>query len=196
MRAALQEVALPVFDIATMGSSLTAGNAISRSWHRELRNALLPGKSEEIRTYNFGIGGADIDDAAPVADKVILLRPRVITIEYSMNDCQLDFTHVRTATIALLEELKAGTPDSLIYLMTMNPVVGSSLSATSRSNLGIFYQMYRDLAVSEDVGLIDTNPDWGGVTVAGIPDGIHPLADTNKDRLIPAMVEALTPLIG
>lgn len=196
MRVALQEVDLPVFDIATVGSSLTAGNAISRSWHRELRNALLPGKSEEIRTYNFGIGGADIDDASAVSGRVIELRPRVITVEYSMNDCQLDFSHVQAATIAMLDELKNGTPGSSIFLMTMNPVVGSSLSATSRPNLGIFYQMYRDLAVSEGVGLIDSYPDWVGVTLTDIPDGIHPTAEANAERLVPAIASVIAPLIG
>lgn len=186
---------MSAFDIATMGSSLTACNAIERSWQAELRSALAIGKSSEIFSYNFGVGGGNINTGHTVKDRVITLRPSAILIEYSMNDCNLDFSYARTQTIALLDDLKAGTPGSLLFLMTMNPVVGDSLSATLRDDLGIYYQMYRDLAVSEDVGLIDTTPDWSGVTEDDIPDGIHPLPATNASRLVPGIVAGLSAYI-
>lgn len=186
---------MPVFDIATMGSSLTAGNAVSRSWHRELRRSLVPGKATSIRTYNFGIGGADTNTGLAIVSQVVALKPRAVLIEYSANDCQLSFSVMRGKTIDLINALKVGTPTTGIYLMVMNPVVGSGPSAVGRPNLPTFHQMYRDLAVSENVGLIDTAPAWAGVTVAEIPDGIHPLPNTNLARLIPGIVASLSPLI-
>lgn len=186
---------MPVFDIATMGSSLTAGNAVSRSWHRELRRALVPGRVSTVRTYNFGIGGADTNTGLSIVNQVIALRPKAVLIEYSANDCQLSFSVMRAKTIDLINALKTGAPNTAIYLMVMNPVVGSGVSAVGRPNLPTFHQMYRDLSVSENVGLIDTAPAWLGVTISEIPDGLHALPDTNRARLIPGIVAALAPSI-
>jgi lysophospholipase L1-like esterase len=185
-----------VFDIATMGSSLTCGNAagLSESWHRDLRNALLPGSSEEIRTYNFGAPGGNYLTGLSTVAAVIRLRPRVVIIEYSMNDCNLVYADAEAGTITILDQLKSGAPDSALFLMTMNNVFGSNL--TTRNDLPDFYQMYRDLSVSESVGLIDSNPAWAGTTISDMLDEVHPTAQSNKTYLVPSIVAELEPLIS
>jgi lysophospholipase L1-like esterase len=185
-----------IFDIATMGTSLTAGSGASRSFHSDLEAALMPGKSRKIRTYNHGIpGGYTTDGIARVA-ATVAMRAKVILVEFSMNDCLKTMAAAQADAINLLNSLKASSPSSAIFLMTMNPVVGSSSSATIRANLPSYYQLYRDLALSQNVGLIDSYPRWYGVDLTEIPDGVHPTPSANKVRLIPAIAEALAGLIA
>lgn len=183
------------FDIATMGTSLTRGHNQTDSFHRYLEAGLSEGKFTPIRTYDFGISGGTTPIGMTVAPIVAQLRPRVITIEYSMNDCLSPIATVSANTIAMLDFLKAETPDSLIYLMTMNPVIGGGYEGTRRLGVGTYYQLYRDLAVSQNVGLIDSAPLWGGVGFSEIPDGIHGTAEAYRDRLLPLIVAELSPLI-
>lgn len=187
---------MAVFDIATMGSSLTCGNAtgVTTSWHTDLRNALRPGKADDICTYNFGVGGGNYLTGLSIVAQVTALRPSAVVIEYSMNDCNLTFSAAEAGTISLINQIKSGSPESAIFLMTMNNVFGSNL--TLRDDLPDFYQMYRDLSVSEGVGLIDSNPAWAGTTMSDMVDEVHPSAAANKAYLVPTMVAALAPLIG
>lgn len=184
-----------IFDIATIGTSLTAGSGAARSYHYDLEAALQPGKASKIRTYNHGIPGGYSSDGIAAYRLTSNMRAKVILIEFSMNDCLLSEATVEANTITLLDDLKAASPESAIYLMTMNPVVGSSGSATSRSALPDFYQMYRDLSVSQSVGLIDTYPTWSGVTEVEIPNGVHPTVEANRQYLVPAIASVLRPLI-
>lgn len=186
---------MPLFDIATMGTSLTAGNAVSRSWHRDLRQALMSAGEIEVTTYNFGVGGADINQGLSLVEQVSAIRPRAVTIEYSANDCQIPFQTAKSKTKELIAGLRTRCSQSEIFLLIMNPVVGSGPSASGRPLLPQFQQMYRDLSVSEDVGLIDSASMWAGVTLAEIPDGIHPLPESNRVRLIPALAAALGPRV-
>lgn len=182
---------MAVFDIATMGSSLTCGNApgVTASWHRDLEDALKPGKSSRIRTYNFGVGGGNYLTGLSLVGQVINLRPRVVLIEYSMNDCNLDYVDAQAGTIDIIDQIKVGSPDSAIYLMTMNKVFGDQL--TLRGDLPDFYQMYRNLAVSENVGLIDARPAFESTVEADYVDSVHPKAETNKAVLVPEIVSVL-----
>lgn len=184
-----------IFDIATMGTSLTAGSGAEQSFHRDLAAALRTGKECTLRLYNHGIPGGYSSDGLATVQNTVAMRPEVVLIEYSMNDCLTSLSTSESNTISIINALRTGTPDSVVYLMTMNPVVGSGASATSRSALPTFYQLYRDLSVSQSVGLIDTSPGWAGVTVADIPDGVHPTVAANRTYLIPAIAAALSPLI-
>lgn len=187
---------MEVFDIAALGTSLTAGHNVQSSYHRYLVPMLSAGKQSTIRTYNFGIPGGYTTTGMTVAPVAARLKPRVILIEYSMNDCLLPLATASANTISMLNLLKSASPGSLLYLMTMNSVIGSGSSITERANLADYYQIYRDLSVSQNVGLIDSFPMWSGVGFSEIPDGIHATAEAYRDRLLPLIVDQLSPLIS
>lgn len=185
------------FDIGTLGTSLTAGSGAAESYHRSLECALRPGKQSIIRSYNMGVAGGQTDPHGfanyPIVGK---LRPKVILIEFSMNDLFKGVTQARADMRTLLSGLQATSPTTKLFLMTMNTVVGSSSSATSRAAVNTYYQIYRDEVVLQPaVGLIDTYPAWSGATLTDIPDGVHPTVAANTARLIPAIVAVLGPLI-
>lgn len=187
------------YDVATIGTSLTAGGdtgaGVLEPYHLQLAPALQAGKASRIRTYNFGLGGGYTDPnglaAYPIAAR---LRPRVILIEFSMNDVLKSTSQARTDMRTLLSGLQAASPTSKLFLMTMNPVVGSSPSAVARAAVNTYYQIYRDeIALQPTVGLIDVYPSWSGATLTDIPDGVHPTSIAQKAKLIPAILAALGP---
>lgn len=186
------------FDIGTLGTSLTAGSGAKESWHRGLRASLAPGKQSVIRTYNFGVAGGTNVHGLSLSPLISKLKPKVMLIEYSMNECLNDYSTSQTETISIINTIRTASPSSLIYLMIMNPVLGDSLSATSRApTLGNFYQMYRNIAASrEDVEILDTTSNWSGLIQSEIPDGIHPTSETNIARLVPAISSILRPLFN
>lgn len=184
-----------VFDIATLGTSLTAGSGATMSYHRDLAAALRIGKSSTVRLYNFGIPGGYTSDGLANVQKVADLRPRVVLVEFTMNDCLISQATAQANTISLLNQLKSKSPGSDIFLLILNKVVGSSPSATSRSNLPAFNQMYRDLAASQNVGLIDTYSAWGPAGLSDIPDGVHPTPEANRLYAVPGIAGTLSSLV-
>jgi lysophospholipase L1-like esterase len=183
------------FSIAIMGTSLTQGTKAGASYLRDLRLALQANKKSIVNTFNYGIDGARTTTGVGIVDPVIRLRPNVILIEYLMNDCVSPYTDTSATTKTLLNSLKSGTPNSALYLMTMNPVRGSGSVATDRVQLETYNQTYRNLALSENVSLIDTYPGWAAATLSDIPDGLHASPAANRQYLIPALVSTLSHLI-
>lgn len=185
-----------VVDIATLGTSLTAGTGADQSFHLALQRALSVGKKTDVRTYNFGIGGGYTTNGLPLVPAVIRLRPKVVTVEYTMNDCLIPLVDAQANAITMLNQLKAGLPDSAIYLLILNKVIGAGgAGAVLRAGVNTYNDMYRALAVSQNVGLIDTYAAWGAATVTDIPDGVHPTVAANVTYALPGMVSALSPLI-
>lgn len=185
-----------IFDIATLGTSLTAGTGATRSFHLDLQRALSVGKESAVRTYNFGVGGGYTTDGLTKVAEVVRLRPKAVTVEFTMNDCLLDVPTAQANTITILDQLKVGLPDSQIFLLILNKVVGSSGSATARAGVNTFNDMYRSLAVSQGVGLIDTWAAWATATLTDIPDGVHPTVAANITYALPGMVAALSPFVN
>lgn len=188
------------FDIATLGTSLTANTAsyVKSAWQSTLELELMKGKKSKVRTYNFGFGGVTSSFAATQIPRLLPLRPKVVTIEYNMNDCALS-NSISTAQsqanhINIINAIQAALPDTLIFLMTMNPPIGAAVSG--RPNIEGYNNVYRALAASiEGVNIIDTAPSWAGATTALIPDNIHPNLAAWTSKLVPAMTTALAPLI-
>jgi lysophospholipase L1-like esterase len=191
---------MEIFDIATMGTSLTANwvSYIEGQWQELLQRALTPGKSSRSRVYNVGAGGVTSAYGLANIDRVLRYRPKAVTIEYNMNDCatanSISTAQSQSNHVAIINAIKDALPDAAIFLMTMNPPIGSAVSA--RPNIESYNDVYRALAASlEGVEIIDTAPSWAGATTALIPDDIHPNLAAWKSKLIPAMTTAIAPFV-
>ena len=200
---------MPVFDIAFVGTSLTAGtgtgvidvdNAVNGgSWMPKLERALQVGKQSEVRTYNFGFPGQNSNYGLAQADRYVPFRAKLYVFEFCMNDSpgvqDVSMAQARENVLAMASLVQARTPDAMIALMTMNPVVGSSSGALARPNLPDYHENYRNYASEMEWLLIDNALSWGGVTTTEIPDGIHPLLAEVEARLIPDIVSVVGTLI-
>lgn len=202
---------MEIFDIACMGGSTTAGFGVGTTyvpggWQPHLERALAPGKASRIRVYSFGKGGAGSvighNDQLPFVLKV---RPRVVLMEYMINDA-LGPNHASGAGqtledswdthVAIIQAIKAASPETLIYLQTLNPVMPwTEPDDRKRPNLAQYNALYPELADDQDVGFIDNFPLYAEVTQTDVPDGVHPIEACQKAILVPALVSALSPLI-
>lgn len=185
-----------ITDICAFGTSLTAGSADGSGgfWGPWLCEALTPGKSSRVRAYNEGGGGLDSNDALSRISRVTNYRPKIVTIEYLMNDCataaSISVAQSETNHTTIIADIRTALPDVLIFLMTMNPPIGAAVAA--RPNIEDYNDMYRALAVTLDVGLIDIAPDWTGAGGVMIPDGIHPTEAATKQIAVPAIAAGLS----
>lgn len=186
---------MQIFDIGTIGTSLTANTVsyIAGQWQETLQRALTPGKSSRVRIYNVGAGGVTSQYGLDNIGLLIRYRPRLVTIEYNMNDCRtsngISVVQSQANNTAIVQAIQAALPGTLIYLMTMNPPIDGAVAA--RPNIAAYDQMYRSLATSLGVGMIDTAPSWVGATAIDIPDGIHPTLSAQEARVVPAIRTAV-----
>lgn len=186
---------MQIFDIACLGTSLTAGSGADFSYQRDLMLALQPGKQSRLRTYNFGIPGGYSSDGVSQMARVAGMKSKVILVEFLMNDCLGTTTNCQSNTTTLVNGLKAASPGSAIFLMTMNPVRSGTAGGDTRTALPTFNDIYRSLYTSLGVGLIDSYPNWTGLNSTNVPDGVHPTAALNKSFLIPAIASAIGSMI-
>lgn len=192
-----------IFDIACLGTSLTAGSGNDGagglpygSFTVPLQNA-FPTKAAHVRTYNYGSGGSiSTGGIANQLPSVLLIKPKAVLIEYMMNDCLgagnggLSTTDSTTNYNTIIDALQALPSPPAIYLLTMNPVVGSGASAVARSNLATYQALISSIASAQGVSVI--SPSWGTLTLTDVPDGVHPTLACNMSKLIPAIVSALS----
>lgn len=186
---------MEIFDIATAGTSLTANTVsyIAGQWQEALQRALAPSKQSRIRVYNVGAGGVTSQYGLDNIANVLRYRPRLITIEYNMNDCRtssgISVAQAETNVSAIVAAILSALPETSVYLMTMSPPIDAAVAA--RPDIASYDAMYRSLAVTLGVGLIDIAPDWAGATLTEIPDGIHPTLAAQLAITVPAIAAAL-----
>lgn len=183
-----------LFDIACIGTSLTFQGV--GGWQENLRNRLRALTPRPVRIYDFGVPGATTV-SAPSLSIPGRMRPRVALIEYGVNDAYtpsgISVSTFQANLSVMVDAYLAQQPGSSIFLMTMNPVIGSY--AANFPSLLAYYQAVRDVATAKGVGLIDNYPDWGSPTADDIPDGLHPTPAAAAQVLVPNILEALTPLL-
>lgn len=190
---------MEIFDIATMGTSLSAGTVSysERNWQIDLERALTPGKSNRVRVHNLGVGGETSAGGLARVGQVIKYRPRLVTIEYMMNDCStpqgISTAQSQANHQAIINAIRSALPDTLIYLMTMNPPIGAAL--TNRPNIESYNNVYRSMT-DVDLPLIDIAPLWGVPTSGQIPDTLHPTSAQERAITVPAIAAAISPLIA
>lgn len=184
-------------DIAILGTSLSIGAGLANSYAHDLIPFMEYGKTGRVRVYNFSKDGAQSSQGVIEYPKACALKPRVALIEYQMNDCLTSQATSRSRTLSIINGIKALSPSTLIYLVTTNPTFSEASSeAAARTFVNTYYQIYRDLAVSESVGLIDCYYAWSGATFAEIPDGVHPTVVAHRARTVPAIAAALSSLLS
>jgi len=187
--------------IATCGTSLTYQGNYYDLWQRQVERGLLEGKTTIARMHNFGENGAASAQGLLSLHQALIIRPEIVILEFNMNDASIN----RSTTVAqaqanhqnMIEQFRANDPDVKICLMTMNPAIAGGFHPISdRPNFAAYPQNYRDMVAADpSLTLIDCAQAWGGVTLAEVPDGVHPTKAAVTTRSVPLMIAALRPLI-
>ena len=196
-----------VFDIAVLGTSLTTG-AFSRGWPEYLQRALQVGKSQKVRAHALGKEGATSSWGLANIAPLIRLRPRVAIIEF-INDAYAPYqsaapenmTLVLSASnfSAIIAGLRAGTPDTQIFLMKF--VRPRADSATNLYPLLSSYDyQVTSISASSGLPLIDVRSAWGDPALHPEDfigaDGTHCAISGHLRVSIPTIVAAVAPLIN
>lgn len=183
-------------DIVILGTSLSIGAGLANSYAHDLVPFMEHGKTGRVRVHNFSKDGAQSSQGLIEYPKACALKPRVALIEYQMNDCLVSQATSRSRTLSIINGFKALSPGTLIRLVTTNPTFSEASSeAAARTFVNNYYQIYRDLAVSENVGLIDGYYAWSGAALSEIPDGVHPTVAAHRARTVPFIAAALSNLL-
>ena len=190
-----------IFDVAAFGTSLTENTIHSIAtgqWQESLQRFLTPGRQSRVRVYNAGIGGATSAQGLANIERVLRFRPKVVTLEFNMNDCATSFSispsQSQTNHVSMINAIQSALPNALIYLLTMNPPIGAAVSG--RPNIESYNDVYRSLAASlQGVDIIDTAPLWAGATTAELPDNVHPTLAALNSKVVPAIAAALAPIV-
>ncbi len=188
-----------VFDFACTGDSLTGGH-YSREWQVDVAERLSLLSSRPVRNYNFGLNGTSTPWGLQRMPEIVALRPRAVVIAFGMNDCTAEGVTVSQYMENLRQMIvivRQGSPQSAIFLMTMNPLATdlNVSGVTMRLTLPQYYEALRRTASEQRVGLIDNDRTWVGATSAEIPDGVHPLKSALLLNTIPNVVNALNRLL-
>lgn len=184
--------------VLALGTSLTA----NYQWPRELGDALAQCLGGKVDIENAALAGANSRQAAMQFSSRRLKNPDVVLIEFATNDADyfdgVDLAVSRRNHASLFKLIRDSSPRSTLVLMTMGPAFG--LRGWVRPNLADYYGMYRDLAGSHDVTLIDFAPIWEK-RVAGtsnwelFPDGLHPTQSASSRVILPALRDRIGDLL-
>jgi len=179
------------------GTSLTAGGAWPEQVH-QLIEARYPGK---LTLTNSGAGGKWSQWGLENLDeRVIAKAPDTVLIEFGINDAFLTYAtsveQARRNLELMMARIRKTLPACEIILMTMNQPTLSH--AEDRPKFSDYMTMYRSIATTQHVPLIDLLPGWQRLYHADsptwnalVPDGIHPNADGNARMTTPGIMHAL-----
>lgn len=183
--------------VITYGTSLTAGGA----WVEQLQQLLTSSYPGKATVINSGKGAMWSKWGIDNLDKrVIEKKPDTILIEFAINDAYLPYEtsveQARTHLENMIERILKSNSKCEIVLMVMNPPIGVHLKR--RPKIKDYYQMYRDVAKTQKLLLIDHYPQWERILNEDpelfnqyVPDGIHPGVEGCKSVITPAIAKAL-----
>lgn len=184
--------------VVVYGTSLTAGGA----WVQQLQQALNQAYPEKAKVINSGKSAMWSKWGVDNLDKLVIeKKPDTVLIEFGINDAFLKYnTSVEQAQKNLenmIERILKSNSQCEIVLMVMNPPIGGHLE--SRPNIKDYYQMYRDVAKTRKLLLIDHYPNWEKILNSDaalfnkyVPDGIHPNAEGCEMVITPEITKALS----
>jgi lysophospholipase L1-like esterase len=179
--------------LVAYGTSLTAGGA----WVAQLKDLLARKYGDNVTVTNSGQGGMWSKWGLENLDaRVLKKNPDTVLIEWAINDAFLPYaTSVEQAQKnleSMVDQILKKNPSCEIILMTMNLPLGVHLE--KRPEIVKYYQMYRDVAGSRKLRLIDHEPNWKAVLekdkdqyLSYVPDGIHPNAKGCEMVILPAL---------
>lgn len=188
-----------VYDVIILGTSLTSRG----DWHDLLQERLSECSAGPVQVERIARAGAasgwglsTLRDRLSRAGAEV---PDLIVVEFSGNDAAL----IRGFPLFVsrrnhLEMIRAAQDaGAAVMLATMSPAWG--WNALERPGQDRYHALYRDLAASEGVGLVDTISDWRALSPerrrADVPDGIHPTGEAMVAITVPALVEAIGQIV-
>ena len=132
--------------------------------------------------------------------RVVAKKPDVVFIEFSINDAFLAYKtspeDARRNLEAMIDRILAALPGCEIILMVMNPPTGEHLE--QRPKIADYEQVYRDIAQTRSLRLIDHSANWQMVLKRGeaqwkalVPDGIHPNAAGAQQVIVPQLLKGI-----
>lgn len=125
--------------------------------------------------------------------------PDLLIVEFSGNDASLAHGYPLFISKRNHREIirLARSAGAAVILATMSPAWG--VNALERPGQDRYHALYRELAISDGVGLIDTIADWRALSRddrrAGVPDGLHPTREAVDAIVVPAFVEAIGAIV-
>ena len=187
-----------VFDFACIGDSLTSGWSQDiglRQWKNEVASRLSVGLPVPCVPYDVGAAGQTSAWFVTNAWRAAALRPAAILIAFGMNDAAtgsgISLAQFKANISAGIATIKAASPLSRLFVMTMNPTIGDS--AVTIPDPNSYYEKLREIsAEDQDVELIDNFPLWGSPTSVQFPlNGAHPSLAAMRPAVIPNIVSKL-----
>ncbi len=99
----------------------------------------------------------------------------------------------------MITRIQRELPECVIILQVMNPVIDRPPGHSGhRPRLDDYHQMYRDVAATRKLALVDHAPSWKVVLEQGeetfhkfVPDGLHPSAEGCQRIVTPNILKAL-----
>lgn len=180
--------------LAILGTSLST----QQHWPETLRTQLESCLGTPLPLHVFAQGGAPSSTAARYLPDLIGARPRIVLIEYSINDADLrremSVAQSRETHAAALEQLRSALPEARIFLVRLNRAHG--LRAVLRPRLGTYEALYPTLAETYGTGLLDSRMAWKDARATTPrevlqPDGLHPTVAAADQVNAPALAAQL-----
>lgn len=185
--------------ILTLGTSLTA----NYQWPQELAELLAERYGPGTQVENKARAGATSRHALEQFNTRRTLNPDIVLVEFVANDADwldgLNLGASRANHMALIASIREKSPRSKVVLVIMGPVFG--LRGAIRPRLTDYYAMYRQLAASNDVALIDLSLSWERLLAEAdskdlFPDGIHPQQSAASQVVLPALRRKIDELVN
>ncbi len=186
--------------LVTYGTRLTAAVG-GKAWVFSVDSALNKKYNGLLKTVNSAKSAMwSTWGVQHLEDSVIKKHPDAVLIEFGMNDAFTAYnTSVEVAKLNLnymIDRIKLDNPDCEIILQTMDIALDGH--GTARPDLLKYYQLYRDVAKSRHLLLIDHYPHWKALLDEGkddylkaVPDGLHPGVEASKSIIAPYVVARL-----
>ena len=184
--------------VLMLGTSLTLGG---EAWVGALEARLAQCHPAGGQIERLARGGANSAWGAEALHKRLqeAAPPDLLIVEFTINDASL--WHGMTLDKSRRQHLEilkmAGAAGVPVFLATMSPAFGRE--ALERPGQVAYRALYPDLAQAEGAGLIAMVPGWQGLTPddrgMALPDGLHPTDAAMTQIAVPALAEALAPVV-
>jgi lysophospholipase L1-like esterase len=201
--------------IVTLGDSITKGvraGVTSQQTFASLLEKQLQTGGVSVRVINVGIGGERTDQALKRLDRIIALKPDIVTVMYGTNDSYVD--RGKTASRITRDEYQNNLNKVVTELLRrgIQPVLmteprwaddagPNGLGENPNIRLEGYVAACRKTAQQWRVPLVDHFAEWTAARKDGVKlrdlttDGCHPNPEGHK-KLVAAMLPTIRRVIG
>lgn len=186
--------------VVTYGTSLTAAGA----WVKQMTTVLEEKFPKQATVINSGGSGKWSDwGVANLQKRVIDKKPDTVFIEFSINDSVARFNGsvpiAKKNLETMIDAILKANPQCEIILMTMTPGNAHPEGHKSyRKDIAAHYEMYRNVAQTRKIRLIDHYPNWIELQTKDkptfdkyVPDSIHATPEGCEKIITPVILESL-----